>query len=94
MSVGLKQFLLPFLTLVLQNAPFVHSPKVLSWRFLLFDVEGIGAVRTHTLACVRAWLQWYGGPDSLSGLQEEVGKPGGMALLWAEVWTDGGEVWV
>lgn len=27
-----------------QSTPFVHSMKVLSWQFLLFDVGGIGAV--------------------------------------------------
>lgn len=31
-----------------QSTPFVHSMKVLSWQFLLFDVEGIGAVCSRT----------------------------------------------
>lgn len=35
-----------------QSTSFVHSMKVLSWQFLLFDVEGIVAV------CARICVQF------------------------------------
>lgn len=50
-----------------QSTPFVHSMKVLSWQFLLFDVEGIGAVCTNMCVglcmCGLEGVVWGGGVE-------------------------------
>ena len=61
--------------------------KVLSWQFLLFDVEGIGAECARMCVCVCAGGS-TGSWQFVKGVWVEVEQPVEWVWLWAEGWTD------
>lgn len=67
-----------FLTVLPQSAPFVHSSKVLSWHFLVFDVEGIVVVHIHihVPGCGMGVL------TVCQGCRRRLGSPAEWRWLW------------
>lgn len=64
---------------------------MLSWQFLSFDVEGIGAVFIGWCVCEREKLGGSAGVLTVcEGCRRSLSRPAKWARLRSEEWTDGG----